>query len=125
MNRDDPRIRKVPLFFGRPNLTEMNRVYRELVTVTVGSVESIPEQEEIPSPLEIVPEVTCERKEIDIATIDKSVAAPEPSDTILNISTPSETETNFLSLFWSSLNSRDVTTIHSILLQRPHYGFLW
>lgn len=47
MNRDDSRIRKVPMFFGRPNLTEMNRVYRELVTVTLGPAESQPIPEEI------------------------------------------------------------------------------
>ena len=53
MNRDDSRIRKVPMFFGRPNLTEMNRVYRELVTVTLGPAESQPIPEEILAPVEM------------------------------------------------------------------------
>lgn len=115
MNRDDSRIRKVPMFFGRPNLTEMNRVYRELVTVTLGPAESQPIPEEIPASVEMVSEDIHKTEEATNSPVEASEA--EKSFT--------EDETNLLAVFWSSLHKRDVNTMRSILQQRPYYGFLW
>ena len=120
MNRDDSRIRKVPMFFGRPNLTEMNRVYRELVTVTLGPAESQPSPEEILAPVEMVSPAIHKTEEATNSPVEAS--EPEKFSTE---PAPSEDETNLLSIFWSSLHTRDVSTMRSILLQRPYYGFLW
>ncbi len=120
MNRDDSRIRKVPMFFGRPNLTEMNRVYRELVTVTLGPAESQPIPEEILAPVEMASPAIHKTEEATNSPVEAS--EPEKSSTE---PAPSEDETNLLSIFWSSLHTRDVSTMRSILLQRPYYGFLW
>ena len=35
---EDPKIRKIPFFFGKPNLTEMNRIYNELCKVIVSDI---------------------------------------------------------------------------------------
>ena len=127
LNRDDSRVRKVPMFFGRPNLTEMNRVYRELVTVTLGRAES-------ESISEVVSEMVFEGNEKTEENMTKSQNSVNAVDTPVDASNPSESsmelsaleeENSLLSVFWSSLHTKDIGTMTNILHQRPYYGFLW
>ena len=101
MNRDDSRIRKVPMFFGRPNLTEMNRVYRELVTVTLGPAESQPIPEEILAPVEMASPAIHKTEEATNSPVEAS--EPEKSSTE---PAPSEDETNLLYLLVESTYTR-------------------
>ena len=39
LDRNDRRVRKIPFFFKKPNLTEMNRIYSQLVSVSVGDLQ--------------------------------------------------------------------------------------
>ena len=55
LDRNASIIRKVPLFYKRPNLTEMNRVYLQLVTVTLSPLDLSP-SEPIPVDFPTVPE---------------------------------------------------------------------
>ena len=36
LEKSNPRVRKIPFYFKKPNLTEMNRIYSQLVSVSVG-----------------------------------------------------------------------------------------
>ena len=35
LEKSNPRVRKIPFYFKKPNLTEMNRIYSQLVSVSV------------------------------------------------------------------------------------------
>lgn len=59
LDRNASIIRKVPLFYKRPNLTEMNRVYLQLVTVTLSPLDLSP-SEPIPVDVATVPEPEAE-----------------------------------------------------------------
>ena len=39
LDRNNPHVRKIPFFFKKPNLTEMNRIYSQLVTVSVSDLQ--------------------------------------------------------------------------------------
>lgn len=45
MNVEDPKIRKIPFFFGKPNLTEMNRIYNELCKVIISDIPVVTEED--------------------------------------------------------------------------------
>lgn len=68
LDRNASILRKVPLFYKRPNLTEMNRVYLQLVTVTLSPLDL--------SPSEPIP--------VDVATM------PEPEQAIVSVPSVSE-----------------------------------
>ena len=68
LDRNASILRKVPLFYKRPNLTEMNRVYLQLVTVTLSPLDL--------SPSEPIP--------VDVATM------PEPEQEIVSVPSVSE-----------------------------------
>ena len=72
LDRNASIIRKVPLFYKRPNLTEMNRVYLQLVTVTLSPLDL--------SPSEPIP--------VDVATVPEPEPEPEPKI----VSVPSASE---------------------------------
>ena len=63
LDRNASIIRKVPLFYKRPNLTEMNRVYLQLVTVTLSPLDLSP-SEPIPVDVPTVPEPTVPEPKI-------------------------------------------------------------
>lgn len=45
---DDPRVRKIPFYFGKPNLTEMNRVYNELCKTIISDLPEPSQKESAP-----------------------------------------------------------------------------
>lgn len=80
LDRNASVIRKVPLFYKRPNLTEMNRVYLQLVTVTLSPLDL--------SPSEPIP--------VDVPTVQepesKTEPEPEPEPESKIVSVPSASE---------------------------------
>ena len=74
LDRNASIIRKVPLFYKRPNLTEMNRVYLQLVTVTLSPLDL--------SPSEPIP--------VDFPTVPEPEPEPEPEPKIVSVPSASE-----------------------------------
>ena len=113
----------------------MNRVYKELVTVTVGAssedeceerrdvegvieeqheVEQLSTKEKVAN--ERIPEQQLEEEE-DIQKETENVHVETDPDAICR--------TDSLNCFWTSILTHDFQMIQALLLERPHYAFVW
>ena len=108
LRKDDPRVRKVPLFFGRPNLTELTRVYTELVTVTVGT------RDETTS-------MSTSSVEVPPSEPKNPPKTPETTDA----PSPAENATEALHRFWRAVTADDAATVAAEVAAAPQNAFLW
>ena len=104
LRKDDPRVRKVPLFFGRPNLTELTRVYMELVSATVSD-----RDEMASSSIEVSSEPKVSSK-----TPGKAKESP-----------PADATREALHRFWRALTADDAATVAAEVAAAPQNAFLW
>lgn len=105
LRKDDLRVRKVPLFFGRPNLTELTRVYTELVSATVSDRDELAS-----SPVEVPSSQSVDSPK----TPDK---AKEPF--------PADNSTEALHRFWRAVTADDAATVAAEVAAAPQNAFLW
>lgn len=133
LDRNASIIRKVPLFYKRPNLTEMNRVYLQLVTVTLSPLDLSP-SEPIPVDVPTVPEPTVPEPKIVSVPSASEPTAEQKEEGITDSFNPLLLEDACLKRgcsddvdvnFWKAVSESNMATIRLILSERPHYNYSW
>ena len=127
LSKEDSRVRKVPLFFRRPNLTEMNRVYKELVTVTV---DDYPDDECKEKGEDCC--VTGGQQEVEQRNAGENITAEivaeqqvKEEGVHVEANPNAICQTDSLNCFWTSILTHDFPMIQALLLERPHYAYVW
>ena len=123
-------IRKVPLFYKRPNLTEMNRVYLQLATVTLSPLDLSPSE---PIPMDVAAISEPKQEIVSVPSVNESTT--EKKEEVVDNFNPLILEDACMESwarsdkidvnFWKAISESDTATVRMILLERPHYNYLW
>lgn len=123
----------------------MNRVYNELVTISITSVDSVDFVDSVDSVDSVNPITSslpikehsnnpiAEGKDDEIISVTEfgreTAISSNSTDDQSNGNDETKSSTlcrmDSLNCFWTSILTQDLPTIQSILLERPHYAFVW
>ena len=125
LKTDDPRVRRVPFFFARPNRTEMERVYHELVTVRVedrnGSEPTEDKEKAVQEPAGISEQSdkAAEETPSQSSLNPESQSEASPANPSLPEKSPAEV------IFWKAVEDVDLPAVAEQLVLYPHFVLLW